>query len=112
MGLDEVACCLLTAGTCDEPPDRDAATYWQTSSAGSDEVAGVLALRRIESATRVPTAALEPLRLVTRSLRPAVERLADGVLAFQGWTLSTGDFLATWAVELALHQVDVGRALE
>jgi hypothetical protein len=112
LGLEEVACCLLTVGTCHEEPDTDAATYWQTPAPGSGELDGLLALRRISSATRAPTSALAPLRLVMGSLRPAVERLEDGVLAFQDRVLTTGDFLATWAVELAVHQLDLGRDLE
>jgi hypothetical protein len=112
LGLEEVAACLLTAGTSRATPDRDAATYWQTQPAGSNELDGVLALRRIASATRAPTAALAPLRLVADALRGGVVRLEDGVLAFQGWVLTTGDLLATWAVELAVHQLDLGRDLE
>lgn len=112
LGLDEVAACLLTAGTSTAEPDRDAATYWQTQAPGSDEVAGLLALRRIASASRAPTAALVPLRRVAAALRSAVDRLDDGVLEFQGHVLTTGDFLATWAVELAVHQLDLGRDLE
>lgn len=110
LGLEEVGACLLTAGTCDAEPDRDAATYWRTMPPGSgDEVAGLLAIRRIAASTRAPTSALVPLRLVTGALRTAVERLDDGVLAFQGGVLTTGDFLATWAVELAVHQLDLAR---
>lgn len=113
LGLEEVGCCLLTAGTCDAAPDRDAATYWLTRPPGSgtDEVAGVLAVRRIASATRSPSAALTPLRLVGDALRSAVPRLTDGVLAFQGSVLTTGDFLATWAVELAVHQLDLAHEI-
>jgi hypothetical protein len=114
LGLEEVGCCLLTAGTCDRAPDRDAATYWQSAPPGSspDEVAGLLAIRRLASATRAPSGSLGPLRLVTASLASAVQRLDDGVLAFQGGVLTTGDFLATWAVELAVHQLDLGRDLD
>jgi hypothetical protein len=109
-----VACCLLTAGTCAEPPDADAATYWQTAPPGSssDEVPGLLAVRRLAGATRAPSGALVPLRLVAGALRSAVGRLGDDVLAFQGHVLSTGDFLATWAVELAVHQLDLAREID
>ena len=114
LGLEEVASCLLTAGTCEQAPDRDAATYWLTSppGSGSDEVAGLVAIRRIASATRAPSGALVPLRVVTDALRSAVPRLHDGVLAFQGGVLTTGDFLATWAVELAVHQLDLAREVD
>lgn len=38
--------------------------------------------------------------------------LADTSLRFQGHVLSAGDFLTSWAVELAVHQADLGRDLE
>jgi hypothetical protein len=40
-----------------------------------------------------------------------VRALPSGAVRFQGHVLSTGDFLATWAVELAIHQLDLGREL-
>jgi hypothetical protein len=114
LGLEEVGSCLLTAGTCDAAPDRDAATYWLTPPPGSstDEVAGLVAIRRVASATRVPRGALPPLVRVAQALPLAAERLPDGVLAFQGGVLTTGDFLATWAVELAVHQLDLAREID
>ncbi|GAA3570252.1 maleylpyruvate isomerase N-terminal domain-containing protein [Microlunatus spumicola] len=112
LGLEEVASCLLTAGTDLQAPDRDAATYWETQPAGGDELAGILALRRVASATHAPTGALPPLRTVADALTTRVASLEDGALGFQGWVLTTGDLLATWAVELAVHQLDLGRDLE
>lgn len=53
-----------------------------------------------------------PLRLVAGALHPGAEGLADGVLAFQGGVLTTGDLLATWAVELAVHQLDLAREVD
>ncbi len=38
--------------------------------------------------------------------------LPDGALAFQGGVLTTGDLLATWAVELAVHQLDLAREID
>ena len=52
------------------------------------------------------------LQAVAAALRTGVGRLDDDLLGFQGWTLTTGDFLATWAVELAVHQLDLGRDLD
>ena len=114
LGLEEVAAGLLAAGTCDAEPDRDAATYWSTPppGGGGDEVAGVLAIRRTATATRAPSTAVTLLRQVTTGLRPAVRRLPAGVLAFQGGVLTTGDLCATWAVELALHQLDLAREVD
>jgi hypothetical protein len=112
LGLEEVAAGLLAAGTTHAPPDHDAATYWLTQPPGDDEVAGLVAIRRFASATRAPSGALVPLRRVTGALSSAVERLPDGVLFFQGCVLTTGDFYATWAVELAVHQLDLAREVE
>lgn len=114
LGLEEVAACLLTAGTSEARPDHDAATYWLTTPPGSgtDEVGGLVAVRRTASATRAPSGALLPLRQVTTGLAVAARRLPEGVLAFQGCVLTTGDFLATWAVELAVHQRDLAREVD
>jgi len=35
-----------------------------------------------------------------------------GPVAFQGHVLTSGDFLTTWAVELAVHHLDLGRDLD
>jgi hypothetical protein len=83
-----------------------------TEPPGSDEVGGLLAIRRVASATRAPSGALPPLRTVTAALRSAATRSDAGVLAFQGVVLATGDFLATWAVELAVHQLDLAREVD
>lgn len=32
-------------------------------------------------------------------------------MAFQGHVLDSGDFLATWAVELTVHHLDLGREI-
>jgi hypothetical protein len=114
LGLEEVAACLLTAGTSRATPDRDAATYWlaEPPGDGADELAGLLATRRLASATRAPSAAVALLRQVTRGVRAGAQRLDDGVLEFQGHVLTTGDFAATWAVELAVHQLDLARDVE
>lgn len=41
-----------------------------------------------------------------------VRRLDDGVVAFQGSVITTGDLLTTWAVELAVHQLDLAREVD
>ncbi|GAB2596095.1 maleylpyruvate isomerase N-terminal domain-containing protein [Microlunatus antarcticus] len=114
LGLEEVAVALLEVGRTDRAPDLDAATYWGSlpSVGRADEIAGLLAIRRLASATRAPTGAVAPLRTVTAALSSAVGRLDDGVLAFQAGVLTTGDLCATWAVELAVHQLDLARELD
>ena len=92
-------------------PDTDAASYWRTDApsndSGSDAVDGILWTRRTASAYRRPTGAVGHLRTVADAVRSAVERIPDGPVAFQGHVLASGDFLATWAVELAVHHLDV-----
>ncbi|MHA6779388.1 maleylpyruvate isomerase N-terminal domain-containing protein [Pseudonocardia saturnea] len=99
----------------DRPPDRDAATYWRDlppPDGGSDDVDAILWTRRTASAYRRPRGALEHLRMTADTVRTAVEAMAPGAVAFQGHVLSGGDFLATWAVELAVHHLDLGRELD
>jgi hypothetical protein len=36
--------------------------------------------------------------------------MPDHPVLFQGKTMSSGDFLATWIVELAVHQLDLGES--
>jgi len=111
LGLEELAAGLLAADER-ETPTHDAATYWETQPPGGGAVDGVLAVRRVAAATRAPRGALGPLDRVCEALAGGAERLSDRVLAFQGCALTTGDLLATWAVELAVHQLDLGRDLE
>jgi len=35
-------------------------------------------------------------------------RMPDHPVLFQGKTMTSGDFLTTWVVELAVHQLDLG----
>jgi hypothetical protein len=116
-GLDEVAAALLGVGAAPGPPDRDAASYWSEPPPGApgeadDPVPGIVATRRLGSASRRPSAAVAQLRAVAAALTTGVGRLEEGTLGFQGHVLTTGDFLATWAVELAVHQLDLGRDLD
>ena len=114
LGLEEVAACLLTAGSGSPAPDLDAATYWlaQPAGDGADALAGLLAIRRVASATRAPSTSVTLLRQVTTGVRWSVQRLPEGVVEFQGGVLATGDFFATWAVELAVHQLDLAREVD
>ena len=113
-GLDEVAAALLGVGAAPGEPDRDAASYWAEPSPGADgdPVPGIVATRRLGSAAHRPSSAVGSLRVVSAALRTGVARLGDGTLEFQGHVLTTGDFLATWAVELVVHQLDLGRDLD
>ncbi|MEA2207475.1 MAG: hypothetical protein QOE77_4251 [Blastocatellia bacterium] len=102
-----------TAPTTD-PPTADAATYWSAAatSDATDPVEGILWTRRTASAYSRPRRAVRHLRAAADAVLAAVEQLADTRVRFQGLVLISGDFLATWAVELAVHQLDLGRDLD
>ena len=114
LGLEEVAACLLTAGSSTAAPGLDSATYWlaQAAPGDADELAGLLTIRRVASATWAPSTSVTLLRQVTTGLRSSVRRLPEGVVQFQGGVLATGDLFATWAVELAVHQLDLAREVD
>jgi hypothetical protein len=52
------------------------------------------------------------LRPTADGLLRAVRATGPGAVRFQGHVLQTGDFLATWAVELAVHHLDIARELD
>ncbi|NHA69709.1 maleylpyruvate isomerase, partial [Phycicoccus sp. CMS6Z-2] len=91
------------------PATVDAATYW-TAFASLDEgdpVEVLLARRRRSDAYRGPASAVRELGDVGGTLRRICEDLPDGRHAFQGQVLTSGDLLATWAVETAVHHLDL-----
>lgn len=97
------------AAFTDEPPDHDAATYWAShpDDRDADPIAHVMWLRRTASAYRRPTTALYRLQVEAETLATVVAHVPDRTVLFQGKAMSTGDFIATWVVELAIHQVDL-----
>jgi len=76
-----------------------------------DQVARTLWLRRTASAYGSPAGALHHFGDSAARARAVVTGATDGIVAFQGRAMSMGDFVATWVVELAIHQLDldVGR---
>jgi hypothetical protein len=68
-------------------------------------------VRLLGAAYRRPRGLVRHLLPTVDGIRAAVTALPEGALRFQGHVLSTGDFLATWAVELAIHQLDLSREL-
>lgn len=108
LGLQEMLLGVVTP--VDRPVDTDAAGYWchLPPPTGADAVAHVRFVRVMASAYRSPAAAVAHLRPTADALAHAVGALPDGVVAFQGHAMATGDFLATWAVELAVHHLDLG----
>ncbi len=112
QGLAEVARGLLSLRAGDDrEPDCDALTYWRSQFAepGADPVAAMLQGRRLGSAFRRPRLAVRQLRDTAEPVVAAAHALPTGRLNFQGQVLATGDFWASWAVELAVHQLDLTR---
>lgn len=109
VGLQEMLG-AFTAFTA-EPADQDAATYWQEYAGDCDPVDPIVWTRRTAAAYRRPSGAVAHLRMAADAVSGAAARMRDGRVGFQGHTLNTGDFLATWAVELAVHQLDVGHTI-
>jgi uncharacterized protein (TIGR03083 family) len=113
LGLQEMLLGLVTL--TDEDPDTDAASYWQaplpTTDDDADELDGMRFVRLLGASYRRPSNAVRHMLPTVAGIRAAAARLAPGAVRFQGHVLSTGDFLATWAVELAVHHLDLGREL-
>lgn len=114
LGLQDML--LSVVWPVDADPDTDAASYWQltvpTNDPEADQVAGVRFVRLLGAAYRRPTGLVGHLRPTAEGVARAVSVLREGTLRFQGHVLSTGDFLATWAVELTVHHFDLGLELE
>jgi hypothetical protein len=110
MGLEEVlgGCVAQT----DQPPDHDAASYWSChpDDRDADPVPHILWLRRTAAAYARPAAAVRHLEDVASRLTPALQRMPDQPVRFQGKVMASGDFLGTWVVELAVHQLDLNVA--
>jgi Mycothiol maleylpyruvate isomerase N-terminal domain len=110
VGLEEMLGGV--GGATDRSPDQDAATYWRDyreSNPDADQVDAILWTRRTASAYRRPRNALAHLRMTADTVRGAVNRMTPEPVSFQRHVLAAGDFLATWAVELAVHHLDLGR---
>jgi uncharacterized protein (TIGR03083 family) len=113
LGLQEMLLGVVTR--TDATPDTDAAGYWRSAPPTNDEeadrVAGMRFVRLLGAAYRRPSGLVRHLRPTVDGIRTAVRALEPGNLRFQGHVLTTGDFLATWAVELAVHHLDLTREL-
>ena len=113
LGLEEMLRGVVAP--TDLPGTVDAATYWSNFAASIDpgsSVDGILWTRRVASAYRSPAGAVRHLADTAQAILGAADQLTDQPLRFQGGVLNVGDFLATWAVELAVHHVDIGRELD
>jgi uncharacterized protein (TIGR03083 family) len=109
LGLQEMLLGLV-APTGDRP-DTGAGDYWRhqppATDDDADEIAAMRFVRLVSSAYHRPTGIVAHLRPTVGGLRTAVTNLPAGAVRFQGLAMATGDFLAMWSVELAVHHLDL-----
>ena len=102
---------LALVAPTDAEPDTDAASYWRTdppsNDPDSDELDNLRFARLLASAYRRPTGLIGHLRPTGEGVARAVSQLSTPAVNFQGHVLTSGDFLATWATELAVHHLDL-----
>src|SRR6476661_4115148 len=93
----------------DGPPTVDAATYWPAfdDQAAEDPLVPLLAQRRRTAAYTRLDSARRHLHDVAGAVLAGAAGLGDGHVSWQGHVFTAGDFLAIWAVEDALHQLDL-----
>lgn len=97
------------AAQVDGPPTHDAASYWKVLTEDDDDpVPHILWLRRTATAYHRPASALRHLHDVAATADLVLRQMPDHTLLFQGKTMTSGDFLATWVVEFAVHHLDLG----
>jgi len=112
LGMQEML--LGVVSPTERAPDIDAATYWSApagAQSAASPVGHVRFVRAVGAAYRCPAGIVAHLRPTADALAAAVDALPDGVVAIQGHAMRTGDFLATWALELAVHHLDLGAGL-
>jgi len=107
LGMVEILVAL--ASPTDRPADTDFAAYWRDCCApGGLDVGHARFVRLVASAYARPTALVahlrKPLGAVLRLARSADP---EQRLDFQEHVMPMGDFLATWAVEAAVHHLDL-----
>ncbi len=113
LGLQEMLLGLVSPTS--HEADTDASSYWQTTPPSNDDdadqVDAMRFVRLLSGSYRRPSGAVRHMLPTVEGVRAATSRLEPGALRFQSRILPTGDFLATWAVELAIHHLDLGREL-
>jgi hypothetical protein len=98
------------ASSVDSPPSVDAATYWTafaTQYAGDDPVEVLMEQHRRTAAYARPAAATAHLLDVAAAVRRGVIAFQDQPRLWDGHVFTAGDYLAIWAVEDVVHQLDL-----
>ncbi|HEX2895051.1 MAG TPA: maleylpyruvate isomerase N-terminal domain-containing protein [Marmoricola sp.] len=94
----------------DTPPTVDAASYWpafREQYADDDPLLALMTQRRRTATYARPAAATAQLHDVGESLRRGVESFAHPRCLWDGHVFTAGDYLAVWAVENVVHQLDL-----
>jgi Mycothiol maleylpyruvate isomerase N-terminal domain len=94
----------------DRAPTVDAASYWRAFAeeyADPDPVVTLMAQRRRTMAYARPASAREQLQDVAAAVLRGAAGVADASYLWQGHVFAPGDFLAVWAVEDVVHQLDL-----
>ena len=94
----------------DGPPTVDAASYWPSFDeeyADPDPIVPLMAQRRRSATFLRPESARQQMRDVAEAVLRGAASCAEGHHLWQGHVFTAGDFLAIWAVEDAIHQLDL-----
>ena len=94
----------------DSEPTVDSATYWPSFAeemASEDPVAVLMSQRRRTASYARPASAVAQLHDVGAALRRGVDSFPDRRCLWQQQVFEPGDFLTIWAVEDAVHHLDL-----
>jgi hypothetical protein len=93
----------------DRAPTVDAASYWPAFAAeyAGDPIVPLMAQRRRTAAYVRPASACEQLNDVAEAVLRGCAGVVDASYLWQGHVFAAGDFLAIWAVEDVIHQLDL-----
>ncbi|HEY0951369.1 maleylpyruvate isomerase N-terminal domain-containing protein [Nocardioides sp.] len=93
----------------DGPPSVDAASYWPAfeAQATDEPLEALLAQRRRTTAYSRPDSARAQMHDVADAVARGAASCAEGHYLWQGHVFTAGDFLAIWAVEDVIHQLDL-----
>jgi uncharacterized protein (TIGR03083 family) len=109
LGLQEML--LGIVSPTEAPATVDAVSYWAEAPPTNDDEASatdhIRYVRLLSSAYGRPSGLVRHFAVTARTLLGAAARLTDGRIEFQGHVITTGDFLASWAVEIAIHHLDL-----
>ena len=112
LGLQEML--LGIVSPTDSSTTVDAASYWARAPASNDDASDtdhIRYVRLLSAAYQKPAGGIRHLAVTGRTVMRAASRCPAMNLDFQGHVIATGDFYATWAVELAVHHLDLGLEL-